>query len=62
MCRETTSTLRAQPTDGDPGMTLEEYLASRIPWPDERPALRLEDMDAAIAQTALGSADRSNEK
>lgn len=55
------STLRAHPTDGDPGMTREEYLASRIPWPDDRPALGLEDMEAAIAKGALGNADRSNE-
>jgi len=63
MCKETTSTFLAQPSGDDPArITLEQFLASRIPWPDERPALGIEDMEAAIAKGALGSADRSNEK
>jgi hypothetical protein len=38
-------------------MSFDDFLATRTPWPEDRPSLSLEDMDAAIVKGALGGAD-----
>jgi hypothetical protein len=43
--------------DKPSGMTFEQYLATRIPWPEHRPPLTLEDMELAITDGALASAE-----
>jgi hypothetical protein len=42
--------------DKPAGMTFEQYLVTRIPWPERRPSLTLEQIRQAIADGALASA------
>jgi hypothetical protein len=38
-------------------ISFDEFLATRLPWPADRPSVSLEDMERAIIEGALNSAD-----